>query len=344
MSSLTQNRPAKYSASFWACGCNNLSTDWPRCWGATPAGQLVVASGEIETAFLAAKDQIDHMCPAPLSEDATRGFIIPIGGGEDRIKERHIHKRFVQLAGGTAADIVVIPTASELETTGPDYNRIFRDLGAPKVEFLPITRRADCDNPQYLEMLDRATGIFLTGGNQLRLSTILGGTDIAQRIRRRNAAGVPVAGTSAGASIMSEHMIAGGASNAAPAEDAVSLAPGLGLTNAVIIDQHFTERNRLGRLLSASSYNPFLLGLGIDEDTAAFIGPDGVFEVVGSGTVTVVDASDLTHSSMWEAARGQALTLLGLKVHVMGEGCRYDLVGRHAYPPDEHAAFCALPT
>ena len=283
------------------------------------------------------------MCPARLNQDLARGFIIPIGGGEDRVKEQHIHRRFVELSGGGDADIVVIPTASELETTGRDYNRIFRDLGAAAVDFLPISRRADCDNPRYLDMLDRATGIFLTGGNQLRLSTILGGTGIAQKIRRRNAAGVTVAGTSAGASIMSEHMIAGGDSNSSPAEGRVSLAPGIGLTNAVIIDQHFTERNRLGRLLTASSYNPFLIGLGIDEDTAAFIGPDGVFEVVGSGTVTVVDASGLTHSSMWDASRGEALTLLGLKIDVMGEGCRYDLVGRHAYPPDEHAAFCTLP-
>ena len=283
------------------------------------------------------------MCPARVNANLDRGFIIPIGGGEDRVKERQIHRRFVELSGGRDADIVVIPTASELETTGQDYNRIFRDLGAAVVDFLPITRRADCDNPRYLEMLDKASGIFLTGGNQLRLSTILGGTAVAQKIRRRNAAGATVAGTSAGASIMSEHMIAGGDSNSAPAEGAVSLAPGLGLTNAVIIDQHFTQRNRLGRLLAASSYNPFLIGLGIDEDTAAFIGPDGVFEVVGSGTVTVVDASGLTHSSMWEASRGQALTLLGLKVDVMGEGCRYDLIDRHAYPPDDHAEFCALP-
>jgi cyanophycinase len=275
--------------------------------------------------------------------DQTRGFIIPVGGGEDRARERHIHKKFVELAGGNAANIVVIPTASELETTGPDYNEIFRDLGAAAVDMLPITRRADCDNPRYFDLLDRATGIFMTGGNQLRLSTILGGTGIAQKIRRRNAEGMVVAGTSAGASVMSEHMIAGGDSNTAPAEGAVSLAPGLGLTNAVIIDQHFTQRNRLGRLLTAASYNPFLIGLGIDEDTAAFIGPDGVFEVVGSGTVTVVDAGGLTHSSMWDANPGQALTLLGLKVHVLGEGCRYDLVGREAYAPDNHAHFCTLP-
>jgi cyanophycinase len=283
------------------------------------------------------------MCPALVKENHERGFIIPIGGGEDRVKEMQIHRRFVELSGGVDADIIVIPTASQVESTGPDYNSIFHELGAGKVEFLPITSRSDCDNPGFAEMLDRATGIFMTGGNQLRLSTILGGTLVAQKIRRKNAAGVPVAGTSAGASIMSEHMIAGGPSNASPTEDAVNLAPGMGLTNAVIIDQHFTQRNRLGRLLSASSYNPFLIGLGVDEDTAAFIGPDNVLEVVGSGTVTVVDASALSYSSMWQASSGEPLSLLGLKLDVMGEGCRYDLNNRHAYPPDKNTGFCSLP-
>lgn len=283
------------------------------------------------------------MCPAPVSEETDRGYIIPIGGGEDRVKEMQIHRKFVELSGGADADIVVIPTASMLEETGPDYNRIFSDLGAGKVEFLPISRRADCDNPDFAEMLDHATGIFMTGGNQLRLSAILGGTLVAQKIRRRNAEGVPIAGTSAGASIMSEHMIAGGSSNSGPAEGNITLAPGMGLTNAVIIDQHFTQRNRLGRLLTASSYNPFLIGLGIDEDTAAFIGPDNVLEVVGSGTVTIVDANHLTHSSMWDAREGEAISLLGLRLDVLGEGCRYDLNERIAYPPDEHVAFCTLP-
>lgn len=284
------------------------------------------------------------MCPSEVEKDQPRGFIIPIGGGEDKIKEMRIHRRFVELSGNEAANIVVIPTASRLDSTGPDYNEIFRDLGAGQVEFLPITSREDCDNPHFMEMLDRATGIFITGGNQLRLSTILGGTGIAQKIRRRNAAGITVAGTSAGASIMSEHMIASGDGNRSPSSDGVSLAPGLGLTNAVIIDQHFTERNRLGRLLSASSYNPFLIGIGLDEDTGAFIGPDNVFEVIGSGTVTVVDAGDITYSSMWQAREGESLSLLGLHIDVLGEGCRYDLVNRYAYPPqNDDSGACSLP-
>ena len=278
------------------------------------------------------------MCPTTLADESGRGFIIPIGGGEDRVKEMQIHRKFVELSGGADAYIVVIPTASMLSETGDDYNRIFSGLGAGKVDSLPITRRLDCENPEFFEMLDRATGIFITGGNQLRLSAILGGTLLVTKIRRQNAAGVPVAGTSAGASIMSEHMVAGGQGNESPAEGTVTLAPGIGLTNAVIIDQHFTQRNRLGRLLTASSFNPFLIGLGIDEDTAAFIGPDNVLEVVGSGTVTVVDASKLTHSSMWDAKPGEALSLIGLRLDVLGEGCRYDLKARTGYPPPEHLA------
>jgi cyanophycinase len=283
------------------------------------------------------------MCPASLADENTRGYIIPIGGGEDRVKEMQIHRRFVELSGGADARIVVIPTASMLDETGEDYNRIFSDLSADKVEFLPITRRADCDNPEFSKMLDDATGIFITGGNQLRLSAILGGTLLVTKIRRKNAAGVPVAGTSAGASIMSEHMVAGGQGNNIPAAGSVTLAPGIGLTNAVIIDQHFTQRNRLGRLLTASSFNPFLIGLGIDEDTAAFIDPDNVLEVVGSGTVTVIDASQLTHSSMWDAKPGEALSLIGLRLDVLGEGCRYDLKARIGYPPQQHVAMCTLP-
>ena len=283
------------------------------------------------------------MCPASLADENTRGYIIPIGGGEDRVKEMQIHRRFVELSGGADARIVVIPTASMLDETGEDYNRIFSGLGAGKVEFLPITHRADCDNPEFSKMLDDATGIFITGGNQLRLSAILGGTLLVTKIRRKNAAGVPVAGTSAGASIMSEHMVAGGQGNNIPAAGSVTLAPGIGLTNAVIIDQHFTQRNRLGRLLTASSFNPFLIGLGIDEDTAAFIDPDNVLEVVGSGTVTVIDASQLTHSSMWDAKPGEALSLIGLRLDVLGEGCRYDLKARIGYPPQEHVAMCTLP-
>ena len=162
--------------------------------------------------------------------------------------------------------------------------------------------------------------MFFTGGNQLRISTIIGGTSAAKLIRTGNARGVHVAGTSAGASILSEHMIAFGKEGSSPRAGSVRLAPGLGLTNRFIIDQHFRQRDRLGRLTTALAFNPFAIGIGLDEDTAAFIGPDNEVEVLGSGGVTVVDAHGLQFSSMDLVDEGEPVCVLGLTVHVLTAG------------------------
>src|SRR5690606_14446196 len=161
-----------------------------------------------------------------------------------------------------------------------------------------------------LDLIEAATGVFFTGGNQLRLSTLLGGMPVAKLVRSLNARGVHVGGTSAGASILSEHMIAFGREGSSPTAGSVRLAPGLGLTNRFIIDQHFRQRDRLGRLVAALAYNPFAVGIGLDEDTAAFIGPDDTVEVEGSGGVTIVDASELTFSSMDRAGEDDSVCLL----------------------------------
>ena len=273
------------------------------------------------------------MSPSPNKNGHTRGFVVPIGGAEERTSSSKVLRRFVKLCGGKAARIVIIPTASSLDDTGDKYIEIFGKLGVVDAVSLPINERSEASREDYLDALDNASGIFITGGNQLRLSTILGGTEVAQRIRRLNAEGTHIAGTSAGAAIMPEHMIAGGPTGVIPSREGVKLAPGLGLTNAVLIDQHFSQRDRLGRLLTAISYNPFLLGVGIDEDTALFIGPDQCFEVVGSGAVTVIDPIDLSYSSMSEASPKDSLSLLDLKLHILSKGCRFDIGERKPYPP-----------
>jgi len=272
------------------------------------------------------------MCPAKTTDGQQRGFVIPIGGAEERVNDPIILQRFVELCGGENAYIVIIPTASQLDDTGTNYETVFHELGVKKAVSLPINDREQANSDDYLAELKNATGIFITGGNQLRLSTILGGTPVAQSIRKLNAAGVHVAGTSAGAAIMPGHMIAGGRTGGLPNEEGVTFAPGMGLINKVIIDQHFSQRNRLGRLLSAISYNPFASGLGICENTAAFIDPSGTLEVVGHGSITVVDPSDLTHSSMADANRGEAITLIGLKLHVLSPGATYCINERIAKP------------
>jgi cyanophycinase len=270
------------------------------------------------------------MCPSKVVEGAARGWIVPIGGAENKENDRSILRRFVEVSGGEDADIVVIPTASKMHETGPRYEALFRELGAARVTVMDFDTRRDCQEAGRLQRIEEATGIFFTGGNQLRLTALLGGTPVAQLIRKRNAAGVTVGGTSAGASILSEHMIAFGDEGSSVIAGSVRLAPGLGLTNRFVIDQHFRERDRLGRLITALAYNPFAIGIGLDEDTAVFIGPDEVLEVEGSGGVTVVDASEVSFSSADSASEGQPVAILGLKVHVLVAGTTFDLSTRAA--------------
>jgi cyanophycinase len=263
--------------------------------------------------------------PSRVPEGHSRGWIVPIGGAENKENDRHILERFVRVSGGDEADIVVIPTASRVHETGPRYEQVFKDLGAARVTVMDFDTRRDCREPGRLQRIEEASGIFFTGGNQLRLTTLLGGTEVARLIRARNAHGVTVGGTSAGASILCEHMIAGGDEGSAMIAGSVRLAPGLGLTNRFIIDQHFRERDRLGRLLTALAYNPFAVGIGLDEDTAAFIGPDEVLEVEGTGGVTVVDPSEVNFSSIAAAEEGQPVCMLGLRLHVLVAGATFDL-------------------
>jgi cyanophycinase len=270
------------------------------------------------------------MCPSKIVGENERGWIIPIGGAEEKENSPVILQRFVNLCGGRNANIIVIPTASKLADTGSRYERIFRDLGAEFVTALDFDTRRDCEEPGRLERMASATGIFMTGGNQLRLSTVLGGTSVAKLMRTSNASGVHVAGTSAGASFISEHMIAFGQEGHSPTANSVSLSPGLGLTNRFIIDQHFRQRDRLGRLLAALAYNPFPVGIGLDEDTAAFIGPDNTLEVEGSGGITVVDAGGIRFSSMDAVSSGETVCMLGLTLHILTAGATFNLHTRKA--------------
>jgi cyanophycinase len=272
--------------------------------------------------------------PAKVQDHHSRGFIVPVGGAEEKESNPIILRHFVDVSGGAEARIAIIPTASRLEDTGARYEKIFGDLGVAAVRSLDFKRREDAGNTEWLSWLgEEATGIFLTGGNQLRISTILGGTDVARAIRSANARGVTVGGTSAGAAILSEHMIAFGKSGSTPRAGMVSLAPGFGLTNRVVIDQHFRQRDRIGRLLAALAFNPFAIGVGLDEDTAAFIDGDDVLEVVGSGSITILDASKLEHSSMGSIRDGESICMTGIKLHVLPGGGKFDLHSRAAMPP-----------
>lgn len=255
---------------------------------------------------------------------------MPIGGAEEKTRDARVLRRFIAECG-ERPKIAVIPTASMRRDTGSEYRSLFLELGAAEVDVLAITEREHCAADHTLEVVGRADGVFMTGGNQMRLSTTLGGTPLAKLLRRMNAQGQVIAGTSAGAAIMSQHMIASGEEGATPREGMVRLAPGLGFTNKYLVDQHFKQRDRLGRLLTALAYNPFAVGLGIDEDTAVVISPENVLEVVGSGGVTVIDPSHLKHSGIDEADFGAPVSLIDVRLHVLIEGNRFDFNKRFAY-------------
>jgi len=261
----------------------------------------------------------------------TRGYLIPIGGAEEKLRDAKILRRFASISGGEKARIVIIPTASRLDETASRYEEIFSEFGVQDVQSLNFVERADCKRADWLEILANATGVFMTGGNQLRLSTTIGGTEVADMMRDRHQnEGLHVAGTSAGASFMAEHMIAGGDEGSTPRSDMVTLVPGLGLTHSMIVDQHFRQRDRLGRLLTSISFNPRPIGIGLDEDTAAFIDPQDCIEVVGSGAITVVDPSDMEFSSMDSASRHAPVSLINIRLHVLVDGGTYDIPGRVA--------------
>jgi len=255
----------------------------------------------------------------------THGTVIVIGGAEDKVRDRLILGRFVALAGGRDAKIAVISTASSMgPEAGQRYRSIFTELGAERVMPLHAVTRTQANDEHIARQVRDATGVFLTGGNQLRLSSMIGGTRLADAIMTRFQAGSVVAGTSAGASAVSSHMIAFGASGATPKHRMAQIAAGLGLLPGVIVDQHFQQRNRLGRLLSLIAQNPSLLGLGVDEDTAGVVGPDSVMEVIGRGSVTVVDGS-ASETDAWEIRGHRPLMISGVVLHSLPAGYRFDL-------------------
>jgi len=264
-------------------------------------------------------------------EGGPPGPLMAIGGAEDKLGKRTVLTHFVELAGGSAARIAVVPTASAL---GPDivelYDALFRKLGAADVVEARPESREEAEDPEMVARLDGVTGIFMTGGNQLKLSAIVNGTSFGEAIKAAHRRGVVVAGTSAGASIQSSHMVAFGTGGVTPKQRMTQLAAGLGLIRDVVIDQHFAQRNRYGRLLMIVAQSPGLLGIGVDEDTAAVITEeDGseILRVVGRGVVTVLDGRNIV-SNAHEARRTAPLLASGVVLHVLPSGQVFDLTAK----------------
>ena len=261
------------------------------------------------------------------------GHLLIIGGAEEKLRQRQILSRFVSLAGAADGRVVIVSTASSLGDEATElYESLFRQLGIPDVRGLRPLTRDDANEASAVEAMNDATGIFMTGGNQLRLSSVIGGTALGRAIIDRHRHGTIVAGTSAGASAISTHMVAFGTSGSTPKQRMTQMSAGLGLLPGVIIDQHFEQRNRIGRLLALVAQSPALLGIGIDEDTAALVGPSGVMEVLGKGSVTILDPARL-QTDAYEVKRHRPMMISGVMLHSIPSGYRFDLRKRRLLAP-----------
>jgi cyanophycinase len=258
-----------------------------------------------------------------------------IGGAEDKLHKRALLTDFVTAAGAADARIVVIPTASSLgDEVVEVYDALFRKLGAGEVTGCRPETRDEAHDPDLVKVVDEATGVFMTGGNQLKLSAVICGTPVGDAVVRAHERGAVVGGTSAGASIQSSHMVAFGTGGATPKQRMTQVAAGLGLLGTTVIDQHFDQRNRYGRLLMIISQSPQLLGIGVDEDTCATVTvEDGheVLRVSGRGAVTILDPAQMVTNS-YEARRSSPLLASGIVLHVLPAGAAYDLTERTLIP------------
>lgn len=255
-----------------------------------------------------------------------QGTLIIIGGHEDQGGERIILK---EVARHTPDGRLVLATIASHSRKGylEKYQASFGELGISQVTELYIDDREEARHADKLKALEGIDAIFFSGGDQLRITSQIGGTPVYDRIREIYENGGVIAGTSAGASAMSETMLVKGPDSASFRFDEVHMAPGLGFLPGVIIDQHFAERGRIGRLIGAVSQNPRELGIGIDEDTAIVV-KGSVFRVIGSGAVYLVDASDVSYSNVSEEKASVAPSIYDIKLHVLGEGQTFDLITR----------------
>jgi len=272
-----------------------------------------------------------------VAEDVKRGkgCLIIIGGHEDRDPEgdRVILKEVARhVAGGK----LVLATVASHQPEGyfEEYQKAFDDLDIGELVELYVEDRNEASDRDKLAVLDDAAAIFFSGGDQLRITSQIGDTGIEAKVRAIYERGGVIAGTSAGASVMSDTMLVKGTSSETHRIGDLHMAPGMGLIRNVIIDQHFAERGRFGRLIGAVAHNPRVLGIGIDEDTAAVV-EDDIFTVIGSGAVYVVDGSDVSYSNLAEARPERVLSMHDARVHVLGNGNRYDLKRRRPIPPSD---------
>jgi cyanophycinase len=264
------------------------------------------------------------------SRTTNQGQLVIIGGAENKEGDCQILREFVRRAGGRQAKIVVMTVATELpKEVGDNYIQVFERLGAAQVRVVDTDSREEAEAPEALASIQEATGVFFTGGKQERITKYIKGTKLDQLLHQLYAQGLIIAGTSAGASMMSDAMIVEGEAETHPRIEIVETDDGLSFMPEAIIDQHFSQRGRLGRLLSAVAEQPHLLGIGIDENTAIVVSGSEL-TVIGTGAVTIVDLQDLIYSNLHNLLKNEGLALCGVKLHILPDGYSFDINSRSA--------------
>jgi len=265
------------------------------------------------------------------------GQLVIIGGAEDKEGDCTILREFVRRSGGLQARIVVMTVATELpREVGDNYTRVFERLGVENVRIVDTVYREDATDASALEAIEKATGVFFTGGDQARITSVLKDTEIDQALHKRFSEGIVIGGTSAGAAMMPDMMIVEGDGETNPRVEIVTMEPGMAFLPGVVIDQHFAQRGRIGRLLSAVAQQPVVLGFGIDENTAIVVN-NNQLEVIGEGAVTVIDVSAITHTNLGQILKDEDLALCGVKLHILPHGYRFDLSTRKPILEDDAA-------
>lgn len=271
-----------------------------------------------------------------------KGSLIIIGGREDKDDECRILQEVVKRLHGVRNRLVVATIATEYpEEMFEQYRKAFNKLGVKHVDLLDARTREDGMREEHIKLVDAASVIFFTGGDQLRITSQIGDTPVFQHMALFYREGGTIVGTSAGAAAMSETMLFSGPSDETNKLSALGMAPGLGLVKGLVIDTHFAERGRMGRLLGAVAQNPRTLGLGIDENTAVIVEHEDSLRVIGSGAVYVVDGSPVSYSSLSEKEAEGITSVHDVKLHVLGEGGQFDLLTRRPSPPPDSVLYNA---
>jgi len=264
------------------------------------------------------------------------GNLIIIGGAEDKKGKKEILEEVCNCLDKKKDTLLIVTVATLYpEEAANKYRKVFTQLGVNKIEVLDISVRDDSFKEDNVSLIEKSKLIFFTGGDQLRITSLIGGTPVYEALKKAGGKGKYIVGTSAGASVMSDTMIVEGEDEESPRKCTLKMSPGMGFIENVIIDQHFAQRGRIGRLLTGIAQNPEVLGIGIDENTAIIVNKNGVFEVIGEGAVYVVDGSTITYSNVSEQHCDEVLSMYNIKLHILKEKDKFSLIRRTPFEEDK---------